>query len=80
MVKMTLGVEGLMCKNCEKHLVEALTKTFDVKKATASHEDKCAVVIAEQDIDEGKLKECVKEAGYEMVSFSSEPHKRGIFG
>lgn len=80
MVKMTLGVEGLMCRNCEKHVTEALTKGFDVKKVTASHEDKQVVVIAEQELDEEKLKTCVKGAGYEMVSFTSEPYKRGIFG
>ncbi len=80
MVKITLAVEGMMCRNCEKHMNEAIEKAFPVKKVTSSHEKNETVIIAESQLEEAALKAAVAEAGYEMKSYSCEAYKKGLFG
>ena len=41
MVKITAGIEGMVCGMCEAHINEAVRKAFRVKKHT--------VILAEQD-------------------------------
>ena len=37
MLKITLGVDGMMCGMCESHVNDAVRKAFPVKKVTSSH-------------------------------------------
>lgn len=76
MVKITLRVEGMMCGMCEAHVNDAVRKAFPVKKVTSSHTKKQTVVIAENDIDEQKLKSVIEETGYQVVSAAKEPYER----
>ena len=39
MIKTTIGVEGMMCRNCENHVNEAIQQDFDIKRVTSSHEE-----------------------------------------
>lgn len=80
MVKITLGVDGMMCGMCEAHMNEAVKNSFKVKKVESSHEKKCTVIIATENIDEQKLGEVVAGVGYKMTSYKSEPYeKKGLF-
>lgn len=80
MVKITVGVEGMACGMCEAHVNEAVRNAFPVKKVTSSHTKKQTVVLAEDDIDEQKLKDVIAESGYEAVSVNREPYeKKGLF-
>ena len=36
MLKITLGVDGMMCGMCESHVNDAVRKAFPVKKVTSS--------------------------------------------
>ncbi len=81
MVKITVGVEGMVCGMCEAHLGEAVRNAFQVKKVASSHTKKQTVILAEEDIPEQELKSVVAKAGYDAVSVSSEPYeKKGLFG
>ena len=79
MIKTTVKIEGMMCKNCERHVTEALEKAFETKKVTSSHKDGESVILSETAPDPAKLEETVKAAGYTFVSASSE-EKKGLFG
>mgnify|MGYP002593470809 CR=1 FL=1 len=37
MLKITLGVDGMMCGMCESHVNEVVRKTAQVEKVTSSH-------------------------------------------
>lgn len=78
MKKYIVGIDGMMCQNCEAHMSKAIEENFDVKKVQSSHEKKQSVIIAE-DIDEDKLKSVIDETGYKFVSLEIQPYKKGIF-
>lgn len=81
MVKITVGVEGMMCGNCEAHVNEAIQKKFQVKQVKASHTDNQVVIIAKDEIPEAELKAVIEECGYNMTGVESEPYeKKGLFG
>ena len=59
----TVTIEGMMCKNCEKHVREALEGLgLDVKVVL---EDKKAY-ITDTSIDDQTIIDAVEEAGYEV--------------
>ena len=55
MLKITLGVDGMMCGMCESHVNDAVRKAFPVKKVTSSHGKGQTVILTEQDLDEHQL-------------------------
>ncbi|MBQ9206458.1 MAG: heavy metal translocating P-type ATPase [Treponema sp.] len=65
----TISINGMMCEHCENHVKKALEALDGVESATASHEEKKAVVTlkAGATLDEAKVKAAVEEAGYEFV-------------
>ncbi len=68
--KMTkvLGVEGMMCANCQKHVQKALQAVEGVTQVDVSLEDKKATVTMEAEIADQKLIDAVTEEGYKVVS------------
>ena len=79
MIKTTVKIDGMMCKNCERHMTEALEKAFAAKKVTSSHKDGESVIISERELDAAEIEETVRNAGYTFVSVKSE-EKKGLFG
>ncbi len=80
MIKITVGVEGMVCGMCEAHINEAVRNAFPVKKVTSSHTKKQTVIIVENDVDEQKLKDVIAKSGYEAVSVNRGPYeKKGRF-
>ncbi len=81
MVKITLGVDGMMCNMCEAHVNEAIRNAFTVKKVSSSHKKGLTEIVAEEEIPEEKLSAVIGETGYKLTSYQSEPYqKRGLFG
>lgn len=81
MIKITVDVEGMACGMCEAHINEAVRNAFQVKKVTSSHTKKQTVMITEQDIPDGELKDAIVRAGYDAVAVNREPYeKKGLFG
>lgn len=80
MLKITLGVDGMMCGMCESHVNDAVRKAFPVKKVTSSHGKGQTVILTEQDLDEQDVRDAVNATGYTVTSFSKEPYeKKGLF-
>ena len=80
MLKITVGVEGMMCGMCENHINDAIRKAFSVKKVTSSHSKGQTVILTEQDIDEAEVRKAIDATGYTVTSFAKEPYeKKGLF-
>ncbi len=81
MVKITLGVDGMMCNMCEAHMNDAVRNNFKVKKVSSSHSAKECVIVAKEDIPRESLEKVVTETGYKLTSYKVEPYeKKGLFG
>lgn len=80
MLKITVGVDGMMCGMCENHINDAIRKVFSVKKVTSSHSKGQTVILTEQDIDETEIRKAIDATGYTVTSFAKEPYeKKGLF-
>ena len=80
MLKITVGVDGMMCGMCENHINDAIRKAFSVKKVTSSHSKGQTVILTEQDIDEAEVRKAINATGYTVTSFAKEPYeKKGLF-
>ena len=67
MTTKTFKVEGMMCPHCEAHVKKALEEIPGVELATASHENKCAVIKCADTVSDEVLVNAIKNAGYEVV-------------
>lgn len=76
MVKITVKVEGMACGMCEAHINEAVRNAFSVKKVTSSHTKNQTIILAENELDEQKLKEVIAKSGYDLVSIGKEPYEK----
>ncbi|TCL59024.1 copper chaperone CopZ [Kineothrix alysoides] len=80
MIEITIKIEGMQCGMCEAHLNDAVRGAFSVKKVTSSHSKGRMVILAEQDIDEEKLKSVIENTGYQAVAVDKAPYeKKRIF-
>ena len=79
MIKTILNIEGMMCPRCEKHMNEAIEKTFHVEKVTSSHSKKLTEIISEAPLDEELIQSAVASAGYTLKGVSSEPYEKKGF-
>ena len=64
----TIEVEGMMCPMCEKHTNEAIQKAFDVIDVKSDHNAAKTVIVSSAKLDETRLAEVIKEAGYKPGS------------
>ncbi|MBQ8965920.1 cation transporter [Ruminococcus sp.] len=72
MVKMVLGVEGMMCHHCEAHVNDDISEAFEVESVVSDHEANTTTVVAAAAIAEDELKKVIDEAGYKLTSYSCE--------
>ena len=80
MVKTVLKIDGMMCGMCEAHMNDLIRKNFKVKKVTSSAKDGETVIISDAELDIPWAKKQMKDIGYEMVDYTSEPYeKKGLF-
>ena len=80
MVKTVLKIDGMMCGMWESHMNELIRKNFEVKKVTSSAKKGETVVISEKEIDIPQAKKEIKDIGYELLSYETEPYeKKGFF-
>lgn len=80
MLKITLAIDGMACGMCESHINDAVRKELSVKKVTSSHTKGQTVIIAENDIDEQKLRDIIEATGYKVIAVNKEPYeKKGLF-
>ena len=67
MVTITVNVEGMMCGHCEAHVNQAIKNAFQVEDVVSSHEKNTTVITAKEHLDEGKIRQVIKDAGYEVT-------------
>lgn len=80
MIKYIFEVEGMMCKNCEKHAVDGVKKAFPNAKITASHLDKKVEIIEKFEIDEKTVISIIEDIGYTIKGVNKEEIKsKGLF-
>ncbi len=66
-MKTELKIEGMMCKHCQKHVNDALSKMDGVTSVDVNLEAKTATVEAGREISREEFKAVIEEAGYELV-------------
>ena len=80
MVKTVLKIDGMVCGMCEAHMNDLIRKNFKVKKVTSSAKDGETVIISDAELDIPWAKKQIKDIGYELVDYTSEPYeKKGLF-
>ena len=80
MIKITATVEGMACGMCEAHINDAVRQNFKVKKVSSSHSKGKTEILAEEPIDDEKLKEVIEKTGYTVTGIHTEPYeKKGFF-
>ena len=80
MVKTVLKIDGMMCGMCEAHMNDLIRKNFKVKKVTSSAKDGETVILSDAELDIPWAKKQIKDIGYELVDYTSEPYeKKGLF-
>lgn len=67
MIEKTIKVEGMMCGHCEAHVKEALEKIKGIEEATADHETGKVVLKLSKEVNDKKIADAVKKAGYTVV-------------
>lgn len=72
MVKITAQVEGMRCGMCEAHVNDVVRRALPVKKVSSSHARGETVIIAEQCIDDERLRKAIGDAGYKVTSIIHE--------
>lgn len=69
-----------MCGMCEAHMNDLIRKNFKVKKVTSSAKDGETVIISDAELDIPWAKKEIKDIGYELICYTSEPYeKKGFF-
>ncbi len=80
MVKTVLKIDGMMCSMCESHMNDVIRSHFTVKKVNSSAKAGETVVVSEEELDMPQVGKVVKDIGYEVISYTSEPYeKKGFF-
>ena len=67
MITTKAEVTGMMCPMCEKHVVEAIEKNFEVEEVTASKDANEVVIKSADALDEAKLSQVIGDEGYTFV-------------
>lgn len=68
-MKKKIMIEGMSCKNCVKHVEEALGELNTVSSVEVNLEGKYAVV--ETTADNSELEAAIDDAGYDVVGIEN---------
>ena len=69
-MRKTLGIEGMTCGNCVKHVTRALEGLPGAIDVSVSLEDKSAQVSVPEGVTDEQITAAVVDAGYEVVSIA----------
>ena len=79
MIKTVLRIEGMACGMCESHINEVIRNNYRINKVSSSYKKGITEIISEDALDEEKLKEAIKNTGYELKEIHSEEYvKKGF--
>lgn len=74
MIKITLGVEGMVCGMCESHVNDALRRAFPLRKVKSSRKKKETIMMVEEDIEDAKIEAVIQATGYQLTSIHKESY------
>lgn len=66
-MKKKISIEGMTCEQCKRHVEEALMELECVKSANADLKGKFAEIEVDREVDDGRIRFAVGEAGYEVT-------------
>lgn len=66
----TVSIEGMQCNHCKMTVEKVLGAIDGVTKVEVNLEKKNAVIESSKEIDNSKIEEVIKEAGFEVVSIN----------
>lgn len=69
-MKYSLGIEGMSCQHCVKHVKEVLEAIDGVTEVNVILECKTADMTATQSVKEDRVREIIEDAGYELTAYS----------
>ena len=72
MIRTTVQVSGMTCGMCEAHVNDAVRSAFPVKKVSSSRVRGETVIESETPLDLEKLRQVIRNTGYQMLSASEE--------
>ena len=76
MIQTTVQVSGMACSMCGAHVNDAVRSALNVKKVTSSHVKGETVILSDEPLDEGKLRETINATGYQVGGISSVPYEK----
>lgn len=71
-MKTILHINGMMCGMCESHINDAIRKNFTVKKVKSSKRKNQTVIVSNEALNEEKIRQVIKETGYELVGIEKK--------
>ncbi len=79
MIKYTVPVKGMMCGGCEAHVNDAVRKNLDIREVSSSHAKNHTIIVAENELDEAKIREVIEGQGHEVGEITKEPYEKKRF-
>ena len=77
MNKYVLNIDGMMCGMCEAHINDVIRKSIpEAKKVNSSYKKNESSFIVEGSVDVDKLKEDIRNIGYEIKDYTVEEYKK----
>lgn len=70
-MKKVIKIEGMSCMHCVKHVEEALMDLKEVTKVTVNLNEKNALLELDYNVEDSKLEEVIKEAGYDVIGITN---------
>jgi Cu+-exporting ATPase len=62
----TIGVTGMTCQNCVRHVTQALAQLPGVRSAQVDLQAGTATLQADREVPDSELSAALDEAGYEL--------------
>ena len=72
MIKVAVNVTGMMCMHCEAHVNKAIQEAFGVQDVVSSHDAGTTIFSVPEKVDEDKVRQVIKDAGYEVTGITQE--------
>lgn len=66
-MKKEIGIEGMTCQHCVKHVTEALDKLENVDSTVVNLEQKNAIIESSADLNDAAISAAITEAGYTVT-------------
>lgn len=70
--KMVIGVEGMSCNNCAKHVKNALEELPQVTEVLVDLDQENAEINYEDKLSEEEISKAITEAGYEFTGIEEK--------